>query len=67
MRIWSGTAYAQALSEEEVDLMIKLWRIEAMRPKKLCVGDVLKLVDFAACIREYRKQVAKSKSRLRKV
>ena len=38
-----------------------------MRPWELCVGDVLKLVDFAARIREYRKRVAKNKARLRKL
>ena len=38
-----------------------------MKPWELYVGDVLKLVDFAARIREYRKRVQRNKARVRKL
>ena len=67
MRIWSGPAYSEALSEKEVDILIKVWRIYSIRPRRLCVGDVLKVVGFADRVREYRIRVKRIRARTRKV
>ena len=32
MRLWSGTACCNGLKDEEVDMMIKLWRKESFTP-----------------------------------
>ena len=44
MRIFTGNAFSRALSNKEVDILIKLWRKEILTPMQLCNGDVLKLV-----------------------
>ena len=67
MRVWSGTACCKALKEDEVDMMVKLQRKEALRPWELCVDDVSELVNFAERIKEYRKYLRRSQSRLRQV
>ena len=67
MRIWSGTAHYQALREEEVEMLVKLWRKEYMKPSELGVDDVSELTDFARRIKEYRNRRRRSKARIRKV
>ena len=32
MRIFSGNAYSRALSSEEVDVLIKIWKKETLSP-----------------------------------
>ena len=44
MRIFAGNAFSRALSNGEVDILIKLWRKETLTPRELYNGDVLKLV-----------------------
>ena len=44
LRFWSGEAYSAALSSEEVDLMIKLWKKETVRPWELSTNDVIQIV-----------------------
>ena len=67
MRLWSGTACCKALKDEEVDMMIKLWRKESFTPSELCADDVSELVNFAERIKEYRRCIRKSQSRLRQM
>ena len=43
LRIWSGTSYYDALSNEEVDRMIQIWMKETLKPKELTVNDVVTL------------------------
>ena len=43
MRLWWGSSYCVALSNEDIDIMAKLWNKE-MTPSKLTVDDVSKLV-----------------------
>ena len=67
MRVWSGTACSEALNDDELNMMLKLWRKEAFRPLELCVDDVSELVNFAARIKEYRKCIRRNQSRVRQV
>ena len=44
LRIWSGDAYVEALTEKEVDNMVELWRKDFKTPWKLLRSDVLTLL-----------------------
>ena len=32
LRVWSGTSYCHALSNEEIDRMIRIWKKDALKP-----------------------------------
>ena len=40
LRIWHGEAYTNSLTENEVDIMVKLWRKEKRTPWKLLTSEV---------------------------
>ena len=65
MRLWSGDALNEALTEEEAKTLVKLWKKDKITPRKLYVEDVQKLVDFAEEIRSYRERVRREQSRRR--
>ena len=44
MRLWCGQALAEVLSEEDVDILVKLQRKELYTPQKLTTRDVSTLV-----------------------
>ena len=44
LRIWSGTSYCEALSNEEIDRMIQIWKKDTLKPQELTVNDVLTLM-----------------------
>ena len=64
-RLFQGYSYIHALSQKEIDLLIKLWKIERTRPGRLSFDDVSKLVDFTARIEECRKCKKREQTRLR--
>ena len=64
--VWSGLAVNEALTQEEVEIMIILWKREQRTPWKLTVHDVSTLADFTTRIISYRKRMVKEKSRQRK-
>ena len=59
-------AVNEALTQEEVKIMIFLWKREQRTPWKLSVSDVSTLVAFTARIISYRKSMVKEKARQRK-
>ena len=65
-KVWSGHALNEALTQEEVKIMIFLWKREQRTPWKLSVSDVSTLVAFTARIISYRKSMVKEKARQRK-
>ena len=66
MRLWSAGAVDDALTEEEANTLVKLWKKERITPKKLTVEDVKTLVEFSCQIDSYRKRVRREQSRRRK-
>ena len=44
LSVWSGPAISEALTEEEIKIMVTLWRKEKQTPWKLSVQDVSTLV-----------------------
>ena len=64
-RLFQGYSYIYALSQKEIDLLIKLWKIERTRPRRLSFDDVSKLVDFTARIEECRNCQKREQTRLR--
>ena len=64
-RLFQGNSYIYALSQKEIDLMIKLCKRERTRPRRLSFDDVSKLVDFTARIEECRNCQKREKTRLR--
>ena len=48
MRLWCGQALGAVLSEEEVDILVKLQRKESRTPQKLITQDVSTLVVWIA-------------------
>ena len=40
LRIWHAEAYTKALTDSEVDIMVKLWRKEQRTPWKLLTSEV---------------------------
>ena len=42
--VWSGPAISEALTDEEIKIMVTLWRKEKQTPWKLSVQDVSTLV-----------------------
>ena len=64
--VWSGQAVNEALSQEEVKIMIIIWKREQRTPWKLTVHDVSTLAEFTTRIISYRKMMVKEKSRQRK-
>jgi len=65
MRIWAGGAVNQALTKNEIDTLVKLWRKEKLSPHKLYVEDVQKLVEFSEIIRSCRRRIKREMSRRR--
>ena len=65
-KVWSGPAVNEVLTQEEVKIMIFLWKREQRTPWKLSVSDVSTLVAFTARIISYRKSMVKEKARQRK-
>ena len=65
MRIWSGNGIHKVLNEDELDIIAKLWRKAKLKPRKLTVQDVSKLVEYASCIRDYRAAAEREKCRQR--
>ena len=66
MRLWSGSALDEELTEDEAKTLVRLWKKEKITPRKLSVEDVKALVGFACRIRGYRTRVKKEMSRRRK-
>ena len=64
--VWSGQAVNEALSQEEVKIMIIIWKREQRTPWKLTVHDVSTLPEFTTRSISYRKMMVKEKSRQRK-
>ena len=64
-RLFQGYSYMYALSQKEVDLMIKLWKRERTKPNRLSFNDVSKLVEFTARIEECRNCQKREKTRQR--
>ena len=64
--VWSGQAVNEPLSQEEVKIMIIIWKREQRTPWKLTVHDVSTLAEFTTRIISYRKMMVKEKSRQRK-
>ena len=58
-KVWSGPAVNEALTQEEVKIMIFLWKREQRTPWKLSVSDVSTLVAFTARIISYRKSMVR--------
>jgi len=65
MRLWSAGAVDDALTEEEANTLVKLWKKERITPRKLTVEDVKKLVDFSCQIESYRRRVKREQARRR--
>ena len=65
MRLWAGGALTEALTANEIDTLLILWKKETISPRKLSVEDVQKLVDFSDVIRSCRKRIKREKSRRR--
>ena len=65
MRLWSGGALTKALTENEIDNLVKLWKKAEISPRKLSVDDVQKLVDFTDHITSCRRRIKAEKSRRR--
>ena len=65
MRLWSAGAVDDALTEEEANTLVKLWRKERITPRKLTVEDVKTLVEFSCQIDSYRKRVKREQARRR--
>ena len=42
--VWSGPAISEALTDEEIKIIVTLWRKEKQTPRKLSVQDVSTLV-----------------------
>ena len=66
LRLWSAGAVDDALTEEEANTLVKLWKKERITPRKLTVEDVKTLVEFSCQIDSYRKRVKREQSRRRK-
>ena len=66
MRLWSAGAVDEALTEEEANTLVKLWKKDRITPRKLTVEDVKTLVEFSCQIESYRKNVKREQSRRRK-
>ena len=65
-RLFQGySIYIYALSQKEVDLMIKVWKRERTKPNRLSFDDVSKLVEFTARIEECRNCQKREKTRQR--
>ena len=64
--VWSGHAVNEALTQEEVKIMIIIWKREQRAPWKLTIYDVSTLTEFTTRIISYRKMMVKEKSRQRK-
>ena len=65
MRLWSGNAMYEVLSEDEVKTMLKLWRKQKLGAARLTVKDVSTIVEFADRIRTYRAAYEREKCRQR--
>ena len=65
MRLWAGGALTEALTQNEIDTLVKLWKKAKLSPRKLCVEDVQKLVDLSDLIRFTRSRIKREKSRRR--
>ena len=65
MRLWSAGAVDDALTEEEANTLVKLWRKESITPRKLTVEDVKTLAEFSCQIDSYRRRVKREQSRRR--
>ena len=65
MRLWSGGALTMALTENEIDTLVELWKKAKFSPRKLSVDDVQKLVDFADHITSCRRRIKAEKTRRR--
>ena len=44
MRVFSGSSLSIALTDEESDIMIKLWKKEILRPWAMLTSEILTLV-----------------------
>ena len=66
MRLWRAGAVDDALTEEEANTLVKLWKKERITPRKLTVEDVKTLVDFSCQIESYRRRVKREQARRRK-
>ena len=65
MRLWAGVAVNQALTKNEIDTLVILWKKEKLSPHKLYVEDVQKLVEFSEIIRSCRRRIKREMSRRR--
>ena len=66
MRPWSGGAVNVALTQQEANTLLKLWKKEKFKPRMLPVEDVQNLMNFASHIRFYRGRVKTEQARRRK-
>ena len=65
MRLWAGGALTEALTQNEIDTLVKLWKKAKLSPRKLYVEDVQKLVELSDLIRSCRRRNKREKSRRR--
>ena len=66
LSLWSGDGISCALSEEDANSLIDLWKKEQRTRWLLTVRDVSTLVELSARISSFRMNMKKEKARLRK-
>ena len=65
INLFAGEAADEAFSEDEVDILVKLWCKERSTPWKLSVHDVTTLIEFSERIVAWRKNRRREKTRIR--
>ena len=65
VNLFAGRAYHAALSPEEANTLIKLWKKELKTPWTLKVHDVTKLAEFTEKILVWRRGDRKERARMR--
>ena len=66
LRVFSGDAWSEALTEEESDNLADMWRKKRHKPWKLTFREVSTYVELTERIVDYRKRAKREKERLRK-
>ena len=56
MRLWSDGAVNEALTQQEANTLLKLWKKEKFKPRMLSLEDIQNLVNFASHILKRNKQ-----------
>ena len=66
LSLWSGLGLRCALTEQEENCLIDLWKKDKRTPWKLTIHDVTTLVELSARVSLFRANMKRKKARLRK-